>query len=134
MKTVLLNRSMLVLFGFVGGVITTNFQFVSASTKQDDVDLKDKKFMVSIYEVQRNLVFDEIFTGSYSKTVILSDGSKRTINLTPLVHDGIQVVKFEDTGGITYMGLNGTTTNGKLMVQLYDVKKMQQTLKEEGWK
>ncbi|WP_457674654.1 hypothetical protein [Thiolapillus sp.] len=134
MKTVLLNRSMLVLFGFVGGVITTNFQFVSASTKQDDVDLKDKKFMVSIYEVQRNLVFDEIFIGSYSKTVTLSDGSKRTINLTPLVHDGIQVVKFEDTGGVTYMGLNGTTTNGKLMVQLYDVEKMQQALKEEGWK
>jgi hypothetical protein len=50
-----------------------------------------------------------------------------------MIHKGMKVVEFKDTGGRTYMGLNGSTTNGKLMVQLLDVERMYKLLKEEGW-
>jgi ATP-dependent Clp protease adapter protein ClpS len=38
-----------------------------------------------------------------------------------MIHDGMQVVELNDNGHISYMGLNGTTTNGDLMVQLHEV-------------
>jgi ATP-dependent Clp protease adapter protein ClpS len=85
------------------------------------LDPARKRLMVSIDEVQQNFVFGEEFTGRYTKTLTLSDGSTRTIELTPMIHNGMPVVEFKDTGGVTYMGLNGTTTNGRLMVQLRDV-------------
>jgi ATP-dependent Clp protease adapter protein ClpS len=85
---------------------------------QEDRDLARKRFIVCIDEVQQNFVFGEQFEGRYTKTLTLSDGSTRTIELTPMIHNGMPVVEFKDTGGLTYMGLNGTTTNGRLMVQL----------------
>jgi hypothetical protein len=50
----------------------------------------------------------------------MSDGSTRRIKLTPMIHNDRQVVEL-DGGHISYMGLNGTTTNGTLMVQLREV-------------
>jgi hypothetical protein len=32
------------------------------------------------------------------------------------------------------MGLNGTTTNGNLMIQLRDVEEMHRQLNEPGWR
>lgn len=54
----------------------------------------------------------------------MSDGSTRKIKLTPMIHDGIEVVELNDSGHISYMGLYGTTTNGTLMVKLRDVEEM----------
>jgi hypothetical protein len=51
----------------------------------------------------------------------MSDGRTRTIKLTPMLRDGRPVVELNDTGRISYMGLEGATTNGKLMVQLHEV-------------
>jgi hypothetical protein len=51
----------------------------------------------------------------------MSDGHKRTIKLTPTVKNGEPVVELNDTGHISYMGLESATTNGKLMVQLHEV-------------
>jgi ATP-dependent Clp protease adapter protein ClpS len=87
----------------------------------EDIDLSKKRFIVCVDEIRQNFVFGEQFTGRYSKTVTLSDGSTRTIELTPMIRDGRPVVEFKDTGGHTYMGLNGTTTNGNLMVQIRDL-------------
>jgi len=56
----------------------------------------------------------------YTQTVSLSDGSTRTIELTPIFHNGMPVVEFKETGHLSYMGLNGMTTNGTLMVQIRD--------------
>lgn len=86
-----------------------------------DPDLSKRRFLVCIDEIQQNFVFGDEFTGQYSKTVTLSDGTTRTIELTPMIRDGNPVVEFKDTGGCTYMGLNGTTTNGRLMVQIRDL-------------
>ena len=133
MKSIFAKNMSLLLIGFIGGVIATNFPFAKATINEKHLEIKHKSFMVSIHEIQQNFIFAEKFKGSYSKTVKLSDGSTRTIELTPMIHEGMPVVEFKDTGGRSYMGLNGTTTNGKLMVQLRDVEKMHRDLKEQGW-
>ncbi len=89
-----------------------------------DIDLAKKRFIVSIDEIQQNFVFGEQFADSYTKTVTLSDGSVRTIQLTPMIRHGRPVVELKDTGGRTYMLPNGTTTNGKLMVHIRDLDGM----------
>src|ERR1700733_5567703 len=81
-----------------------------------------RKFYVSLDEITQNFAFAERFSGSYTKTVTLSNGSTRTVKLTPMVHDQVgDVVELNDSGHISYMGLNGTTTNGNLMVQLREI-------------
>lgn len=42
----------------------------------------------------------------------------RDIELKPMVHNGMEVVRFKDTGWMTTMGLDGTTTNGTLVVKV----------------
>lgn len=83
--------------------------------------MKTKEFVVFINEVTQNFVFGDSFSDSYIKTVTMSDGRARTIKLTPMVRDGRPVVELSDSGHISYMGLEGATTNGKLMVQLQEV-------------
>jgi uncharacterized protein (DUF4415 family) len=77
-----------------------------------------REFVVSIDEIRQNIVFGERFTGSYVRSVTLSDGSQRTIKLTPMVKDCREVVELDDSGHISYMGLHSTTTNGNLMVRI----------------
>jgi ATP-dependent Clp protease adapter protein ClpS len=84
----------------------------------DTTDLSNKRFIVCIDEIQQNFVFGDEFSGRYSRTVTLSNGTSRTIELTPTVRDGRCVVELKDTGGLTYMGLNGTHINGQLLVQI----------------
>ena len=88
------------------------------------IDLSKRRFVVSIDEIRQNFVFGAEFQGRYSTTVMLSDGSTRSIELTPTIRDGAPVVEFRDTGFCSYMGLNGTTTNGRLMVQIHDLDAM----------
>jgi hypothetical protein len=83
--------------------------------------VKTKDFVVFINEITQNFVFGDSFSESYRKTVTMSDGQTRTIELTPMVRDGRAVVELNDTTHISYMGLEGATTNGKLMVQLHEV-------------
>lgn len=83
--------------------------------------------------VRQNFVFGDTFAGHDAKTVTLSDGSKRSIELVPMVHEDMQVVEFRDNGSLAYVGPNGSTTNDKLMVQLREVKDMNRELKREGW-
>jgi hypothetical protein len=78
-------------------------------------------------------VFGDTFAGHYTGSFTLSDGSVRNIELTPMLHNGMKVVEFKDTGGLTYMGLNGTTTNGTLMVQLIDIDTLKAELEADGW-
>jgi hypothetical protein len=63
----------------------------------DDSDLATKRFMVCIDEIQQNFAFGEQFAGRYTKTVTLSDGSARTIELTPMIRNGRPVVELRDT-------------------------------------
>jgi hypothetical protein len=93
--------------------------------------VKTREFIVCLDEIQQNFVFGDQFAGSYTKTLTMSDGSTRTIKLTPMIHDGRPVVELNDTGHISYMGLNGTTTNGTLMVQLCDIEEMRRQLEDQ---
>lgn len=83
--------------------------------------LRVKRFAVSIDEVSNKFVFAERFEGSFEKTLTMSDGSKRNVRLTPLVHTNEPRIALEDNGKRTYMGLNSTTTNGTLMVQVREL-------------
>jgi hypothetical protein len=132
MKHNVIISASLVVAGFGLGFLASHFPIASASGVPGLSSLEQKQFLVSIDEVRQNFVFDDKFSGHYTKTVTLSDGTARHIVLTPMVHDGKQVVEFEDNSDHTYMGLNGTTTNGKLMVRLSDVDTLNQHLKSEG--
>jgi len=132
MKLNVIKSASLVVAGFGLGFLASHFPIASASSVPGLSSLAQKQFLVSIDEVRQNFVFADKFTGNYSKNVTLSDGTTRHIELTPMIHDGMQVVKFKDNTDYTYMGLNGTTTNGKLMVRLHDIDTLNQHLKSEG--
>jgi hypothetical protein len=95
--------------------------------------VKTKEFMICVDEIKQNFVFGDRFVDSYTTVVTMSDGSRRTIKLTPMVRDGRQVVELNDTGHISYMGLNGTTTRGDLMVQLRDLDEYRRQLEAQGF-
>lgn len=80
--------------------------------------MRPRVFMVSIDEIAENFVFGERFRGDYTRQVTLSDGSTRTITLTPAIHKDMELVQLNDTGHVSYMGPQGTTTNGRLMIQV----------------
>src|SRR6478752_1875078 len=85
------------------------------------MDLANKRFIVCIDEIQQNFVFGEEFAGRYVKTVTLADGTTRTLELTPVVRNGELMIELNDSGHCSYMGIDSTTTNGRLMVQVRDV-------------
>jgi hypothetical protein len=91
----------------------------------DTIDLSKKRFMVSIYEVHQEIVFAEQFSGRYTKSATLSDGTTRTVELTPVVHDGRLVIEFKDNGHRSFTHLipvrTGGQTNGTLMVRIFDM-------------
>jgi hypothetical protein len=121
-----------IIVSFAAGLAVSHLPLASATVQAPD--LSKKRFSVSIDEVKQNFVFAEKFSGSYTKTVTMSDGSKREIQLTPMVRDGMQVVRLKDTGGETYVSFSGTTTNGNLMIQLLDDDAQKAALKAQGWK
>ncbi len=123
----------LILSGVAIGMLASSLPHAFASSTAVVTDLSQKHFRVSINEVRQNFVFFNQFIGNYKKVIVLSDGTTREIELTPMVHEGKQVVEFKDTGFLSYMSLNGTTTNGKLMVHVSDDDAAQEQLKAEGW-
>ena len=122
------------LTGVALGIGATHFSSASAAGESRSGDLGKKRFLVFVDEVKQNFVFGDQFAGHYSKTITLSNGKQRTIELTPVVHDGMQVVELKDTGFRSYMSLNGTTTNRELMVQIVDDDSRRRELREQGWK
>jgi ATP-dependent Clp protease adapter protein ClpS len=91
----------------------------------DSVDLAKKRFAVSITEIREELVFAEEFSGQYTRTVTLSDGSTRTLELAPVIRHGEMVMELKDTGYRSFMGMipvrTARRTNGKLSVRVYDL-------------
>lgn len=104
--------------GAVLGVLVSNFPLAAASVEDRDVSPDEVTFVVSIDEVSQNFVFGERFSGSFEKTLTMSDGSERSIKLTPMEKDGKLTVKLKDGQAHTYMGPNGWTYNDTLLVNL----------------
>jgi ATP-dependent Clp protease adapter protein ClpS len=92
----------------------------------ETVDPAKKRYVVFIYEIRQEIVFAEEFSAQYSKMVTLSDGTVRTVELTPMMRDGDPVIEFKDTGHRTYIGTEsvrtGSHTNENLMVKIIDVE------------
>jgi hypothetical protein len=94
----------------------------------------DAPYRVFVTKIGKTFVKDHAFVGRFATTVSMPDGTRRTIELVPTIHDGGFVVKLDDTvhgkhvgsNGNSYMTPNGSTTNGTsatgtLMVQLRDL-------------
>lgn len=85
-------------------------------------------YSVSIDQIGKVFIAGHPFVGSYTTTVTLSNGSRRTIKLTPMMHEGKFVVRLSDSGmgAGTFMGpmggrataINGNPSKGMVMVQL----------------
>lgn len=88
-------------------------------------DFWKNRFVVSIYEIRETLVLADDFTGQYTKNLTLSDGSERTIQLTPVIRNGAAVIEYKDTGRRSFMGMirvrTGAHTNGNLMLHVHDL-------------
>lgn len=88
----------------------------------DSTDLSKHRFVVSIYEIREELVWAEEFTGQYTKSVTLSDGTTRSVELTPVMRNGMPVIELKDTGCRSHMGithvLTATKIHGNLMVRV----------------
>ena len=126
-----------VLAGFAAGFVASNLPPAIAASNTAPEELSSKAFDVAIFEVKQKLTPGKFlgteFSGSYTQTITMSDGKQRQIELTPMLHKGMQVVRLQDSGHTTYMGLNGTTLNGTLLVQLRDKEAIKASLKAEGW-
>src|SRR5690242_1469050 len=83
--------------------------------------VKPKEFVVSLDEIAQSFVFGERFVESYTKTVTMSDGATRTITLTPMIRNGEPVVRLDDGGHVSYLGRNGSHTNGNLLVRIHEI-------------
>ena len=137
MKVIHFKTLLGVLAGFAAGLVASNLPSAIAASNTAPQELSSKSFDVSIFEVKQQLTPGKFlgteFTGSYTQTITMSDGKQRQIVLTPMMHKGMQVVRLQDSGHTTYMGLNGTTLNGTLLVQLRDTEAAKASLKAEGW-
>ena len=71
-------------FGVIIGVFSSNLPLATAAAESERVAPDEVTFVVSIDEVAKNFVFAEQFSSSYEKTVTMSDGSERSIVLTPM--------------------------------------------------
>ncbi|RZA33418.1 MAG: hypothetical protein EOP92_20995 [Lysobacteraceae bacterium] len=120
-----------VLAGFAAGLAASNLPSATAAANTDD--LSNKTFDVALFEIKQKLTPGQFlgteFAGTYTQTVTMSDGKQRQIELTPMIHKGMQVVRLEDSGHTSYMGLNSTTLNGTLLVQLRDKDAARASLK-----
>lgn len=81
-------------------------------------------YSVSIDEIRQNLVFGDFFSDRYSHAVTLSDGSVHEVTLRAVSRNGQPLLELTDASdgkvAHSFMGPFGTTTNGKLMVNVKD--------------
>ena len=127
------STALIAIVSFAAGLGAANLSPVVASTAEPRDDLATREFRVFVDELKQNLAFGEPFAGHYSRTVTLSDGTKRTIELTPMVSRGMQVVELKDGRHLSYMGLSGRTTNGHLMIHVQNVREARRQMREQGW-
>ncbi|HEX7815838.1 hypothetical protein [Dyella sp.] len=120
---------LLIAMGFIAGVAAVMLTSVLAQAPA-----ADSKYIVSIDEVKQRFVDGDLISGSYTRTVTLSDGSRHEITLTPTTRNGMQVVEVKDklaNGQVSqsYMWPNATQVNGALMINIKDVGELREMMK-----
>lgn len=132
MKTWTFCRGTSALAGFIAAAALSSAAVASNRTAPvAATPATTRHYVVSIDEIGKTFISNQPFTGSYATTVTLSNGSQRSIKLTPTTHDGMLVVHLQDLldgkpagpNGDSYMGPNGSThdgtaADGTLMVKL----------------
>lgn len=116
------------------GILAAASAFAATPASHQLMKDPEAPYRVFITEIGKTFVKDHSFVGRFEKTVTMPNGTHRTIELVPTIHDGGLVVKLDDTvhgrhvgsNGDSYMGPNGSTINGTsaagtLMVQLRDM-------------
>ncbi len=112
----------LFLIGLVIGMALDSPRVVRASAPETvAMNPSERTFLVNFAEVEEILELGERFKGSYERSLTLSDGSERRIRLTPMLRDGELWVELRDGARVTFMGPNGSTYNGDLLINLRDV-------------
>jgi hypothetical protein len=129
------NRSfLLVAAGFIAGAGAFTAVSVFALPDGTSAMPSDHTYQVSLDEIRSNLFPAKVFSGEFTRKVTLSDGSVREITLRPVKRDGQELVELFDKSGSgvfhSYMGPNGTTTDGNLMINVKDVAALQAAMKK----
>jgi hypothetical protein len=120
--------------GILIGLLAAASAPASAPATSQLTKAPDAPYRVFVTEIGKTFVKDQAFVGRFATTVTMPNGTRRTIELVPTIHDGDPLVKFDDTvggrhvgaNGNSYMSPNGSTINGThaagtLMVQLRDL-------------
>jgi hypothetical protein len=128
------NRSfLLVLAGFAAGAATVAAGFAVASPGGSADEPSGHAYLVSIDEIRSNLVPGELFSEQFTRKVTMSDGSIREITLRPIRQNGEEWVDLVDKSASgshhSYMGPNGTTTDGTLMINVKDAAALEAAMK-----
>ncbi|AIF47806.1 hypothetical protein [Dyella japonica] len=122
----------LVGMGFVAG-LAVSAGIVTAAVAPPVIVPSGHAYTVSIDEVRQNFVWSETIEGAYKRVVTTSDGTVHEITLRPVNKDGRELVELTDQSrdGLqhSYMGPNGTTTDGSLMVNVKDLAELQALMK-----
>lgn len=126
-------RAAAIFTGMLVGVLGTIAAPAATPAASQLMEDPGAPYRVFITEIGQTFVKDHSFVGRFATTVTMPNGARRSIELTPTIHDGGLVVKLDDTvdgrhvgsNGDSYMGPNGTTINGTpavgdIMVALRD--------------
>jgi hypothetical protein len=129
-----LRLSCFIAAGFVAGVACTFAGVTLASSRSVSTIPSSHAYSVSLDEVKQNLVFAEPFSDIYTNTVRMADGSRRKITLHAVSKNGVPLVELLDQSvdgtRHSFMGRNGTTTDGRLMVSIKDMAELQRDMRQ----
>lgn len=131
----ILNRSFLfAMGGFVAGAATLSAGFVIASPVGSVTEPSDQTYLVSIDEIRSNFVEGQVLSHEFTRKITLSDGASHQITLRPVRRNGEELVELIDTtergSSHSFMGPNGTTTNGPLMINVKDIAELKAMMKK----
>lgn len=132
MKLIAVKSGMLVAAGFAIGTLTWNLPHVLAAESVRDPSTMH--YVVSIDEVKTNFAYGKPFRDHFAQTVSLSDGTTHDIELTPTMYEGKQSIEYMDNDKSTYQGLNWTSREGSLVVQVRNEEYARDEMVAEGWR
>jgi hypothetical protein len=123
------NRSfLLVAAGFAAGAGVFTAVSVFALPNSTAYAPSNHAYFVSLDEIRSNLLSGKTFSSEFTSKVTLSDGSVREVTLRPVQRNGENLVELVDKSASgtfhSYMGPNGTTTDGSLMINVKDVAEL----------
>ena len=88
------------------------------------IDPSTAHFEVSIYQVEKTIAFGAPLLHEYSASLARTDGSPRSITLTPEQRGGKTIVRFDDGGKVIEFSPDDRISSGNLVVSVADMRPM----------